>query len=117
VRWTTQENVPFCVQSPGCSFSYEPKGRLRERQQGFPLSYRVVSTFIPAHNKSDDPKYAGYASAQSERQGFSLPYVLMNVLFWTALLKLAYDLWPKRTGQPKAQAPAVDAKPAAPKQP
>lgn len=84
--WKTVDNVPFCVNSAGCNFSIQPKGQITDRNYGYPLSYKQTSTFTPEHNDQNDAKYAGYAEATTERQPFSWYNILINTVFWAALL-------------------------------
>ncbi len=96
VRWNTISNVPFCIHSAGCSFNIMPKGTITERQYGFPVTYRATSIFRPENNNQNDPNYAGYAEAQAERQALILAYVLVNIMFWFALLHLIAKWLPKK---------------------
>lgn len=84
--WKTVNNVPFCVDSAGCNFSYEPKGEITDHHYGYPLSYKQTSTFVPEHNNQNDAKYAGYAEATTERQKFNGYNILINTIFWSAIL-------------------------------
>ncbi len=96
VRWNTMNNVPFCVQSAGCSFDIKPKGAVTERFYGFPATYRMTSVFKPVNNNQNDPNYAGYTSASSEQRGFSKLYILVNIVFWVAVLQFLAKWLPKR---------------------
>lgn len=89
---TTVNNVPYCVNSAGCDFSIEPKGQITDRQHGYPLSYKQTSTFLPEHNDQNDAKYAGYAEATTERQPFNGSNILINTVFWSALLFTIFRL-------------------------
>lgn len=84
--FATTSNVPFCIQAAGCNFSIEPKGQITEQQYGYPLSYKKTSTFTPEHNNQNDPKYAGYAEATTVQQELNVLNILINVVFWSALL-------------------------------
>lgn len=91
-NWTTTNNVPFCVNSAGCNFSIEPKGQITDRQFGYPLSYKQTSTFTPEHSDQNDVKYAGYAEATTERQPLNGYNILINTIFWSALLFTVFRL-------------------------
>lgn len=84
--WKTVDNVPFCVNAAGCNFSIEPKGQITDRQYGYPLSYKKTSTFIPEHNDQNDAKYTGYAEATTEQQKLNVLNIIINTIFWSALL-------------------------------
>lgn len=111
VRTNSMNNVPYCIQSPGCTFNTQPKGKLTEKRYGFPATYRETVVFRPNNSDQRQPDYAGYASASTEREGFSLPYVLVNIVFWSALLKLIASHVPIRPAkQPSTAKEAGEAK-------
>lgn len=92
VSYSTQaiSNVPFCIHAAGCHAGTEPKGAITDRQYGFPASYKRTSTFVPIHNNQSDPKYPGFAESTAEQQPFSIVSVIVNIIFWSALL---FGLW------------------------
>jgi hypothetical protein len=92
IRWHSVGNVSFCQFTPGCQFQ-NPKGTITERTYGYPLAYKKVTTFRPAHNDESKPDYAGYAVTSVENQSFSIPSVLMDVLFWFGVLYLVSHLF------------------------
>ncbi|HUP26613.1 MAG TPA: hypothetical protein VM124_03155 [Candidatus Limnocylindrales bacterium] len=90
------DNVPFCIHAAGCSFNLEPKGKVTERHYGYPLSYKATSTFTLKNNNQSMPNYAGYAEATAEQQALSIVNIVLNVIFWFALLKALAALLPAR---------------------
>lgn len=94
MSWKTLENVPFCIKSAGCNGSMEPKGTVAEYKYGYPLSYRETSTFTPINNDQSSPKYVGYAEATTIRQNFDLLSIVINTIFWYALITSLLKLLP-----------------------
>jgi len=86
----TIRNVPFCIHAAGCNAGMEPKGAITDRQYGFPVSYKRTSTFVPIHYSQNDPKYPGFAESTAEQQPLSVINIMINILFWSALL---FGLW------------------------
>src|SRR5437870_4842794 len=78
VRIHSVSNVPFCINAAGCTFQYEPKGQVVERQYGYPLTYKKTSTFRPQNNDSTQKNYAGYAGATIEQQRLSIINIVVN---------------------------------------
>lgn len=104
VRWNTIDNVPFCHYSAGCQPDVEPQGKITVRNYGYPLEYRQVQIFEPANDNENSPDYAGYAETRVENLQFSLPSLLMNIVFWFALLHLlAQFIKPKDSKKDDAQ--------------
>lgn len=107
IRTHSQDNVPFCINAAGCTFDNQPKGQVIVRSFGFPVTYRETSVFKPNNGDQNKPNYAGFSSAQSERRGISKAYILVNIVFWFALLKLLSDVMQKyrsRTSKPVSDA-------------
>jgi hypothetical protein len=88
IRWNTEENVPFCVNSAGCSATNTLRGDVTTTTYGYPSTYRQVEKFVPANTNETSGGYAGYKEAQIEREGLSIPKIVSNVVFWFALLHL-----------------------------
>ena len=89
IRWNYVSNVPPCISSPGCNSS--EIGKLTFRRQGYPLIYREVVTFEP---NSDSP--IKYAISTAEPEGFSTVHIIINIIFWYAVLDLVIRLYKGR---------------------
>jgi hypothetical protein len=101
--WGTLENVTACVQAPGCKqIEQQPLGKLTTHHYGFPAPYKSTVTFVPTKNDPSKPHYAGYTSAKSVTQPFNIVMVLIDVVFWTALLYSLLRLLPKKKPAPAA---------------
>lgn len=93
VTWNSLSNVSACVQAPGCTNrDLQPLGTMTTRNYGFPAVYKQTVTFKPANNDQRTRNYAGYASASAVTKAMSWPIVLVNVIFWFALLFSLYTL-------------------------
>ena len=97
IHWHSVGNVPFCLDSPVCRFDMEPTGTIKKLYFGYPLSYKITSTFYPINNDANKPNYAGFAQASAEPQKFTVINIFINVLFWFALLRLITALIPTNT--------------------
>ncbi|HEX8181979.1 MAG TPA: hypothetical protein VF575_00080 [Candidatus Saccharimonadales bacterium] len=86
IRWHTTNNVPACINTPGCQFDGQ-RGTLGERIYGYPLAYKKVTTFRPSGNNASSNN-TSTAQTSIENQAFSVPSVIMNTLFWFGLLHL-----------------------------
>lgn len=95
----TISNVPFCIHAAGCNAGMEPKGTITDRQYGFPASYKRTSTFVPVHNNQSDPKYPGFAESTAEQQPLSIVNIVINSIFWSALLLGLWRLLPQKEQQ------------------
>jgi hypothetical protein len=96
IRSNSRSDVPWCIDSPACTFEEKPVGKATVRQYGYPLTYRQVQSFEPVNNNADSPDYAGYAEVTTETQRMSTTNIVINVVFWFALLKLLADFIPLR---------------------
>jgi len=86
------QNVNACVQAPGCiDQNKQPLGKQTVKSYGFPATYRQVVVFEPTNNKQSDSNYAGYASASAEIKAVK-PLIVVNIIFWFALLYAGYSL-------------------------
>jgi hypothetical protein len=65
------------------------------RNYGFPAVYKQTVTFKPANSDQRTRNYAGYASASAVTKASSWPIILVNVVFWFALLFSLYTLLKK----------------------
>jgi hypothetical protein len=103
IRSHSISNVPFCHYAAGCRPDAQPRGKIATRTYGYPLAYRQVQIFNPANSNEKSRDYAGYAETRVESQAFSLPSVIVNVIFWFALLHLlSRFVRPTKTLVPKA---------------
>lgn len=89
----------------------KPYAQVIVRSFGFPVTYRETSVFKPNNSDQNKPNYAGFSSAQSERRGMSKAYILVNIVFWFALLKTIADVI--RKYRPKNAKPASETEPKA----
>lgn len=86
-------NVSACVRAPGCvEQDKQPIGKLTTNNYGFPATYKQVITFEPANSNEKASNYAGYASASAETKSTSVLHIVINVLFWAAVLFAGYSL-------------------------
>ncbi len=107
IRMHSVDNVPFCIDAAGCGSNLEPKGKVTDRQYGYPLSYKRSSTFIPKNNKQNAPNYAGYAEATTDQQSISIVNMVINVIFWFALLRTLAELLPAKKTKEQPAAPVT----------
>jgi hypothetical protein len=105
IRWHSIDNVPFCHYSAGCTPAATPRGKITVTTYGYPLSYRQVQGFSPSNSSESSPNYTGYAYTRVENLGFSLPSLVMDAVFWFALLSLLSRYVPWRYGPKKPTAP------------
>ena len=84
VRSTSQTGMPPCWRAPACEYGSE-KGELVTIKQGYPLTYREKQIYKPE-------KPIHYATAGAEQEGMSIPHILINIIFWYALLELIYGI-------------------------
>lgn len=103
VRTHSVSNVTACTQSPACTYPNSmPTGTLTTSQYGYPLHYREVVSFVPVNNNEHAPHYAGFASSSVETQGISKVDIVVNIIFWFALLtSLAMFIPLNRTAKSK----------------
>ncbi len=92
--WHVRDNVPFCLDSPACNLNMEPKGTITKHYYGYPVNYKAKEIFEPINKDEKKPNYAGFASAETDLQRFNLVNIIINVVFWFALLKLITNLLP-----------------------
>lgn len=91
-RVNSISNVPFCHYSAGCVPDATPEGKITQQNYGYPLAYRSVQTFNPINNNERAPNYAGYAETKIINESFSLPSIIINIIFWFSLLWLLSDI-------------------------
>jgi hypothetical protein len=87
IRWHSVANISFCQFTAGCRYQ-DPKGTITTKIYGYPLAYKQTTSFRPLHNDEKKPDYEGYTETSIETLSFSVPSVLINSLFWFALLHL-----------------------------
>lgn len=86
-------NVTACVKSPGCiNLDKQPRGKLTIRYYGFPSTYKQTATFYPQNGDERRANYAGYAETRSITKAMSIPNIVINIVFWFALLHTLYSL-------------------------
>jgi hypothetical protein len=91
--WDSSRNVSACVHAPGCiEQSKQPLGTLTTRNYGFPSVYRQYVTFEPINNNEKASNYAGYTSATTNTKSTSVVNIIVNIIFWAALLYASYHL-------------------------
>ncbi len=94
VRHSTRSGVPPCIGTPGCDLSGPVLGMSNNVKEGYPLTYRERVVFEPTQR-------ADYSSASTELEGFNKTNVLINTLFWYALLTLVVGLFATQQSAPK----------------
>jgi|GEM_PF-2953193 len=81
-------NVAPCEMTPGCvSSNTVVRGTFTTVHYGFPVAYRETKIFRPTKN-------ADYQEMRLTQQGVSVSTIILDVIFWYALLEL---LWRVRT--------------------
>lgn len=98
IRWHGVNNVSFCVYTAGCRFNETIDGRkiigdVKVTDFGYPLVYRHVGHFRQPNDPSikklpNGEATSGFMETDLAQPSFSLPSVLINVIFWYALLHL-----------------------------
>jgi hypothetical protein len=80
-RTETRYNTMPCALTAGCGYSNQELGNLSTRKQGFPLAYKELVTFQPTQNNR-------YAETSMQLEQDSGPTIIVNTIFWFALLEL-----------------------------
>jgi hypothetical protein len=87
--WGSISNVSACVQAPGCLQQQDqPIGKLTTKHYGFPAPYKTTVTFEPNNSNEKASNYAGYASASTTTQPVNYVLIIIDIVFWFALLYL-----------------------------
>lgn len=101
VRWHGAANVPFCIYTAGCRGDETIGGKkiigdVKVTDYGYPLAYRHVEQFKYANppNPNQDNE-TGYTHTQLASPSFSVPSIIINVVFWFALLHFLSKLFRK----------------------
>jgi hypothetical protein len=84
VRTTERHPVSPCAMEPGCIVTSQI-GTSHTATRGFPLTLHQTNMFKPE-------KPIHYAETKVETEGFSVPFLIMDVVFWFALLDLAWRI-------------------------
>lgn len=98
VRWQENKNVPFCINTAGCRGAETIDGKkiigdVKVTNFGFPLEYRHVERFRTQNPPNPrDTDQSGYSETELASPSFSLPSIIINVIFWFALLHLLSGL-------------------------
>jgi hypothetical protein len=90
--WSSISNISSCVHAPGCiDQNKQPHGELITRNYGFPSTYKQTVTFNPINNDEKASNYAGYTTASTETKSTSAINIVINIIFWLALLHTCYS--------------------------